>query len=74
MMASVKPKNDKNLQNLKIVKNRSSKDFRGENDDLWLGMERRKFSYTIYIPERRSKQNRNEPESTILSSKHIAKG
>ena len=74
MMASAKTKKDRRLPALKVVKKRLSRDFQGESKDLWLGIERRKFSYTFYIPERRSNQNRNKPESTNLSSKQKTKG
>lgn len=74
MMASAKTEKDRRPPTLKVVKKRLSRDFQGESKDLWLGIERRKFSYTFYIPERRSNQNRNKPESTILSSKQKAKG
>ena len=73
-MASAKTKNDTILPIFKIVKNRTSKDFQGEDQDLWLGMERRKFSYTIHIPERRSNQNRNLPETAIQKPKRHTKG
>jgi hypothetical protein len=72
-MASAKAKNDTKNPTLKIVKNTSSKDFRGKTKDLWLGIERRKFSYTIYIPERRSNQNRNLPNPAIQNSKDHTK-
>jgi hypothetical protein len=74
MMASAKTKKDRRLLALKVVKNRLSRDFQGESKDLRLGIERRKFSYTFCIPERRSNQNRNKLESTILSSKQKTKG
>jgi hypothetical protein len=74
MMASAKKKDDKSHLTQKLFKNGKSREFRDGSNDLWLGMERRKFSYTIYIPERRSNQNRNKPESTILTSKHNSKG
>ena len=73
-MASAKTKNGTRLPTLKVVKNRASKAFRGEDKDQWLGIERRKFSYTIHIPERRSNQDRNIPKSTILNPKHHTKG
>jgi hypothetical protein len=74
MMASAKKTNDKSPPTLKVVKNRASRDFQGKSKDPWLGMERRKFSYTFHIPERRSIQNREMPESTIQNPKHHTKG
>ena len=73
-MGPAKTKNDRRLQSLKVVKNRASRVFQVESKDLWLGIERRRFSYTFYIPERRSNQNRNKSESTILSSKQKTQG
>jgi hypothetical protein len=73
-MASAKTKNGTRLPSLKVVENGASRDFHGEGKDLWLGIERRKYSYTIHIPERRSNQNRNVPESTIQNPKHHTKG
>jgi hypothetical protein len=73
-MASAKTKNDTRLPTLKVLKNGPSKDSQSEEKDLWLGMERRKFSYTFHIPERRSHQNRKMPESTIQNAKHHTKG
>jgi hypothetical protein len=73
-MASAKTKNDSTLPTLKVIKNGASKDFHGEGKDLWLGIERRKFSYTFHIPERRSHQNRKMPESTIKNPKYHTKG
>ena len=73
-MASAKTKNGTRLPTLKVVKKGTSKDFHGEGKDQWLGIERRKFSYTIYIPERRSNQNRNMPEPAIQNPKRHTKG
>ena len=73
-MASAKTKNGTRLPTLNVVKTGASKDFHGEGKDLWLGNERRKFSYTIHIPERRSNQDRNITKSTILKPKHHTKG
>lgn len=72
-MTSAKTKNDTKLPPLKVVENRASKDFQSESKDLWLGMERRRFSYTIHIPERRSNQKLNLPESTISNPEHHTK-
>lgn len=41
----------------KAVEDKKSSEFPSEIEDLRLGMERRKFSYTLHIPERRSYQN-----------------
>jgi len=60
-MTSVKPENSPRRSNQESFK-RESIEFQGEIEDLRLGMERRKFSYTIHIPERRSCQNRDNPE------------
>lgn len=46
----------------KVNENKESSKFKSEIDDLWLGMERRKFSYTIHVPERRSRENRSRHE------------
>ena len=46
----------------RAFEDRESREFRSESEDLRLGMERRKFSYTIHIPERRSDQNQLKPE------------
>ena len=73
-MAPAKAKNDSTLPTLKTVKNGVSTDFHGEGTDLWLGMERRKFSYTVHIPERRSIQSRKMPESTIQNPKQHPRG
>ena len=73
-MASAKTNNDTRLPNLKVGKTGASRDFHGEGKDMWLGVERRRFSYTIHIPERRSHQSRNKPESTIQNPKYNTKG
>jgi len=59
-MASVKAENSPRRSNQESFK-RESIEFGSENKDLRLGMERRKFSYTIHIPERRSCQDRDKP-------------
>ena len=61
-MALAKMKNNTRHSTQKAFENRESREFRCESEDLWLGMERRKFSYTIHIPERRSDQNQLKPE------------
>ena len=73
-MTSAKTKNGTILPTLKVVKKGASKDFHREGKDPWLGIERRKFSYTIHIPERRSNQDRNISKSKILNPKHHTKG
>ena len=55
-MASAKTKNTTKHSIQKVCENREPSEFRSEIEDLRLGMERRKFSYTIHIPERRSDQ------------------
>lgn len=44
----------------KVNENKESSKFKCEIGDLWLGIERRKFSYTIHVPERRSHKNRSK--------------
>jgi hypothetical protein len=61
-MALAKMKNSTRHSTQKAFENRESSKFRSEIEDLWIGMERRKFSYTIHIPERRSDENRSKPE------------
>jgi hypothetical protein len=61
-MALAKMKNSTRHSTQKAVENMESREFRSESQDLWLGMERRKFSYTFHIPERRSDQNQVKPE------------
>jgi hypothetical protein len=61
-MASAKTKNSTRHSTQKASENRESSELRSEIEDLRIGMERRKFSYTIHIPERRSDQNRAKPE------------
>ena len=56
-MASTKKKNAIRQPIKKTFIKRSSVELPGEIEDMRLGMERRKFSYTIHIPERRSGQN-----------------
>jgi hypothetical protein len=46
----------------KVKENKESSKFESETDDLWLGLERRKFSYTIHVPERRYKKNPSKHE------------
>ncbi len=61
-MASGKSKNKSKHSTNKVFEDRESNEFRSEIEDLRLGMERRKFSYTIHIPERRSDQNCANPK------------
>ena len=61
-MALTKMKNSRRDSTQKAFESRESREFRSEREDLRLGMERRKFSYTIHIPERRSDQNQLKPE------------
>lgn len=61
-MASAKKKNSTRHTTQKTSENMESSELRSGTEDLWIGMERRKFSYTIHIPERRSDQNRTKPE------------
>jgi hypothetical protein len=56
-MASAKTKNAIKQPIQKAFENRKSGELLSEIEDMRLGMERRKFSYTIHIPERRSGQN-----------------
>jgi hypothetical protein len=56
-MASSETKNAIKQPIQKAFENRKSGELLSEIEDLRLGMERRKFSYTIHIPERRSGQN-----------------
>ena len=53
-MASAKTKNTTKHSIQKVCENREPGELRSEIEDLRLGMERRKFSYTTHIPERRS--------------------
>lgn len=55
-MKSAKTKKATKHSVQKVSESGKSGEFRSETDDLRLGMERRKFSYTIHIPERRSGQ------------------
>ena len=61
-MTSAKTKNSTKHTTQQAFENRESSELRGKIEDLRIGMERRKFSYTIHIPERRSDQNRAKPE------------
>jgi hypothetical protein len=56
-MASDKTKNDIKQPIQKAFENRKSSELLSKIGDMRLGMERRKFSYTLHIPERRSGQN-----------------
>ena len=56
-MSSAKTKNAIKQPIQKAFENRKSGELLSEIEDMRLGMERRKFSYTIHIPERRSGQN-----------------
>ena len=56
-MASFKTKNERKQSIQKALENRKSSECLSEIEDMRLGMERRKFSYTLHIPERRSGQN-----------------
>jgi hypothetical protein len=62
-MASAETKNAIKQPNQKAFENRKSGELLSEIEDLRLGMERRKFSYTIHIPERRSGQNSVKPNN-----------
>ena len=55
-MASAKIKSAQTHPARNTLKQGESAKLLGKNEDLRLGMERRKFSYTIHIPERRSGQ------------------
>ena len=70
-MASAKMKNAKMHSIQKTGKLGVSREFLSENDDLRLGMERRKFSYTIHVPERRSGQNRIKSSKAFTNKKPI---
>jgi hypothetical protein len=61
-MTSAKTKNSTKHTTKKAFENLESSELRSDIENLWIGMERRKFSYTIHIPERRSDQNRAKPE------------
>ncbi len=61
-MASAKTKNTLKQPIQKAFENRKSSKFLSEIEDLRLGMERRKFSYTRHVPERRSGQNSVKPK------------
>jgi len=61
-MACAKTKNNQKHPIQKAFENRKSSEFLSEIEDLRLGMERRKFSYTHYVPERRSGQNSVKPK------------
>ena len=56
-MTSSETKKTKTRPLQKAFVRRKSSEFLSEIEDLRLGMERRKFSYTLHIPERRSGQN-----------------
>jgi len=66
-MASAKTKNAIKQPIQKAFENRKSSEFLSEIEDLRLGMERRKFSYTIHIPERRSGQARVNSRQSFLN-------
>ncbi len=70
-MASAKKKNVATHPVRKTGKPRGSSKFFSENDDLRLGMDRRKFSYTVHVPERRSSQNRIKSSKTFKDAKPI---
>ena len=61
-MTTAKKKNSTRHTTQKAFENKETSELRSEIEDLRLGIERRKFSYTIHIPERRSDQNRAKPE------------
>ena len=56
-MASSETKNYTKRPIQKAFENWKSIELLSETEDLRMGMERRKFSYTLHIPERRSGQN-----------------
>jgi len=60
-MASAKTENSPKRSNQESFEKRESIEFRNEIEDMRLGMERRKFSYTIHIPERRSCPDQDKP-------------
>ncbi len=62
-MASSETKNTTKHPIQKAFENRKSSEFLSEIEDLRLGMERRKFSYTLHVPERRSGQNSVKPNN-----------
>ena len=61
-MTSAKRKNSTRHTTQKAFENKETSELRSEIEDLRLGIERRKFSYTIHIPERRFDKNRAKPE------------
>jgi len=73
-MTSAKRKNSTRHTTQKAFENKESSELRSEIEDLWIGIERRKFSYSIHIPERRSDQNRAKPELSILNLNHNSEG
>ncbi len=62
-MASSETKNTTKHTIQKAFDNRKSSESLNEIEDLRLGMERRKFSYTIHVPERRYSQNSVKPNN-----------
>jgi len=61
-MTTAKKKNSTRHTTQKAFENKETSELRSEIEDLRLGIERRKFSYTIHIPERRFDKNRAKPE------------
>jgi hypothetical protein len=67
-MTSAKTKSATKYPIQKTCENRKSSEFLSEIEGLRLGMERRKFSYTIHIPERRTGQIFIEAKQSIANS------
>lgn len=61
-MTTAEKKNSTRHTTQKTFENKETSELRSEIEDLRLGIERRKFSYTIHIPERRFDKNRAKPE------------
>ena len=68
-MASAKFKQAINHPNRKASKQKEPIDWVNESSDQRLGMERRKFSYTIHIPERRSGHNNLKSNNFFQNAK-----
>ena len=66
-MSSRKDSMIKNPTNVKAHKAKETDRDSIEIEDLRLGMERRKFSYTIHIPERKLDQNHCKSVKSIKS-------
>ena len=57
-MASSETKDTPKHKIQKKIEDMKSSEFPNEIEDLRMGMERRRFSYTCHIPERRSLKDR----------------